>query len=475
MPTSRRQPPQKETLRATEKQPGSIQLSFFGATGTVTGSKYLINSHNKKILVDCGLFQGYKQLRLRNWAALPFDARQLDAVVLTHAHIDHSGYLPLLVKNGFRGPVYCSHGTAELCQILLPDSGHLQEEEAKYANRYSYSKHKPALPLYTVADAKFALTLLQPTGFGETTSIAAPISVCLYPNGHILGSSSLTFDIDGGKIVFSGDLGRSHDTIMRPPVLLSEADYLVVESTYGNRLHEKADPADALCTIVDRTLRRQGVVVIPAFAVGRAQTIITHLHRLRKAGRIPDVPIYLNSPMAVDATRLFASHQDEHRLSRDEYQELFQAVKIVNTAEDSRRLNTLDTPMVIVSASGMATGGRVLHHIERFATDAKNTILFAGFQAAGTRGAKMTEGATEIKIFGTYVPIRAEVANISSLSSHADYAEILDWLKAFQRAPKMTFVTHGEPAAADAMRIHIQEALQWTCAVPEYLETAALG
>ncbi len=450
-------------------------LAFFGGTGTVTGSKYLITYRGKKVLVDCGLFQGFKQLRLRNWAPPPFDAREIDAVVLTHAHIDHSGYLPLLVKNGFRGKVYCSRGTAELCRILLPDSGHLQEEEANYANRHTFSKHKPALPLYTVEDAKFALTLLCPIDFAESHTVANDISVRLEHNGHILGSSSLTFDIGGRKLVFSGDLGRSNDAVMRPPVVLTGADYLVVESTYGDRLHEKIDPADALCAVVDRTLRRNGVVVIPAFAVGRAQSIIYHLHQLQKSLRIANVPIYLNSPMSVDATRLFAHHQDEHHLSHDDYQALFRSVKIVNTPEDSRHLNTLDGPMVIVSASGMATGGRVLHHIERFAPEAKNTILFAGFQAGGTRGARMVAGEKEIKIFGRHIPIRAEVANLDGLSSHADYAEILDWLKGFQRPPIMTFVTHGEPAAADAMRMHISETLQWPCAVPDYLDTVTLA
>ncbi len=455
-------------------RPDAFQLSFFGGTGTVTGSKYLISTRQSKVLVDCGLFQGFKQLRLRNWAPPPFNVAQLSAVVLTHAHIDHSGYLPLLAKHGFTGPVYCSKGTAELCQIMLPDAGHLQEEEANYANRHAFSKHKPALPLYTLADAKQALKLLHPLSFGEMHPVADDISVRLDRNGHIIGSAALTFDIDGRKLVFSGDLGRPNDHMMRAPELLTDADYLVVESTYGNRTHAKVDAADEICEIVDRTLRRNGVVVIPAFAVGRAQSILNHVYQLRKAGRIPHVPIYLNSPMSVDATRLFARHQDEHKLSRAEYEELCRAITIVNTAQDSRHLNTLDIPMVIVSASGMATGGRVLHHIARYAPDPKNTILFAGFQAAGTRGAKLVEGATEIKIFGSYVPIRAEVASLDSLSSHADYLEILDWLKALRKPPKMTFITHGEPSAADAMRVHIEEQLDWPCHIPDYMETVTL-
>ncbi len=460
------------TTRRTRS--GAPKLGFFGGTGTVTGSKYLIRTRQTKVLVDCGMFQGFKQLRLRNWAPPPFKVSQISAVVLTHAHIDHSGYLPLLVKNGYRGPVYCSLGTAELCQIMLPDAGHLQEEEAKYADRHAFSKHKPALPLYTVEDANQALKLLRPLPFGKTHTIADDISVRLDRNGHIIGSAALTFNVEGRKLVFSGDLGRPNDNMMRAPQLLTEADYLVVESTYGNRLHAKVDAADAICEIIDRTLRRKGVVVIPAFAVGRAQSILHHVYQLRKAGRIPDVPIYLNSPMSVDATRLFARHQDEHKLSRAEYEELCHAVTIVNTADNSRHLNTLDKPMVIVSASGMATGGRVLHHIVRFAPDPKNTILFAGFQAAGTRGAKMVEGATEIKIFGDYVPIRAEVASLDCLSSHADYLELLAWLKGFRQPPKMTFITHGEPSAADALRLHIEEKLHWPCHVPDYMETVTL-
>lgn len=454
--------------------PAAGTLSFFGAAGTVTGSKYLLTVKGKRILIDCGLFQGFKQLRLRNWTPFPFDVRRLDAVVLTHAHIDHSGALPLLAKQGYSGPVYCTEATRELCEIMLPDAAHLQEEEANYANRHAFSKHSPALPLYTADDANRSLALLKPVAFDEPLILAGGLSVQWCRAGHILGSASLSFDIDGRKLVFSGDLGRPDDAVMKPPTPLTVADWLVVESTYGNRKHSDIDPVEAIFKILDATIKRGGVLVIPAFAVGRAQSILYYLYCLQRAGRIPQVPIYLNSPMAVDATYLFKRHGDEHHLSPDDYQGMCQMVRIINTPEESRRLNTLHGPMVIVSASGMATGGRVLHHIKQFGPDKMNTILFAGFQAAGTRGAKLVEGATEIKMFGEYVPIRAEVANLDCLSSHADYSEIIDWLRRVKIEPVQIYITHGEPTAADTMRIHLQESLGWRARVPDYLETVEL-
>ena len=462
------------TKPQSEKSGPVGSLSFYGATGIVTGSKYLLHIKGKRILVDCGMFQGFKQLRLRNWAPFMFDALLLDAVVLTHAHIDHSGSLPLLVKQGYKGPIYCTAATRELCEIMLPDAAHLQEEEAEYANRHSFSKHSPALPLYALVDAKKALSLLKPIAFDEALEISDGLSVQWHRAGHILGSAFLSFDIDGRKLVFSGDLGRPHDAVMKPPALLDAADWLVVESTYGNRKHSDSDPEDALFDVLQPTLKSGGVLVIPAFAVGRAQSILYHLYNLHRAGRVPNVPIYLNSPMAFDATQLFKSHGDEHHLSAADYQAMCKLVRIINTPEESRQLNTQQGPMVIVSASGMATGGRVLHHIRQFGPDERNTILFAGFQAAGTRGAKLVEGATEIKMFGEYVPIRAKVANLDGLSSHADYSEIVDWLRKVKPAPTQIYITHGEPSAADAMRIHLEEELGWRARVPEYLETVDL-
>lgn len=451
-----------------------MEITFLGATGTVTGSKYLLRTPSRTVLVDCGLFQGYKQLRLRNWAPLPCDARSIDAVVLTHAHIDHSGYLPLLIKNGFAGKVYCSAATLDLCAILLPDSGHLQEVEARYANQKGYSRHHPALPLYTLDEAKQALRRFQPVAYGDTFDLGGGLTLRQLPAGHILGAS-LTLLSDGRRsVLFSGDLGRPNDPIMKPPAAVTQADYVVVESTYGNRAHGRSDPQQTLAEVINRTAQRHGVVVIPAFAVGRAQTLLYHIHALKTAHKIPDIPVFLNSPMAVNANSLYRRHLDEHRLTPAQCDAVCATAHIVNSVEESQQLNERRGPMVIISASGMATGGRVLHHIKAFAPHPRNTILFAGFQAGGTRGGAMVAGAEAVKIHGEYVPIRAEVAILNDLSAHADYVEILQWLGHFTAPPRHTFVTHGEPSAADAMRKHIEGKLYWRCSVPDYRESALL-
>jgi metallo-beta-lactamase family protein len=449
-------------------------LTFLGGTGTVTGSKYLLQSQGRKVLVDCGLFQGLKALRLRNWQAPPFPPGELAAVILTHAHLDHSGYLPRLVKQGFRGKVYASRGTRDLCRILLPDSGHLQEEEARWANKRGFSKHTPALPLYTQDDARESLERFAPVGFGEAFD-AGGLRGSFMPAGHILGASIAAVQAGGMKILFSGDLGRSNDPIMRPPSRMHDADYLVVESTYGNRRHDAADAEDVMGSHLARALARGGVVVIPAFAVGRAQTLLLFISRLKAKGAIPDVPVFLNSPMAIDATRLYHEHRSEHRLTVDECAAACAVAKLVHTADESRALNSRGGPMIIISASGMATGGRVLHHLKAFAPDSSNMILLPGFQAAGTRGAAMASGASEIKIHGSYVPVRAEVVKLDGTSAHADYTEIIDWLRGFKRPPRHTFVTHGEPAAADEMRRRIAETLAWPVTVPEYGQAIGLG
>ncbi|MEZ5444650.1 MAG: MBL fold metallo-hydrolase [Gammaproteobacteria bacterium] len=452
-----------------------MDISFLGATGTVTGSKYLVTSGSGRILVDCGLFQGYKQLRLRNWAPLPFDPRELDAVILTHAHIDHSGYLPLLVKNGFSGRVYCSHATRDLCAILLPDSGHLQEEDAAYANRRGFSKHKPALPLYTRQDAEDCLRQLAPIAFERDVKLDNGVSFRLSPAGHILGAAMVTLRDGGVSVLFSGDLGRPHDLLMPPPTPIRLSDYLVIESTYGDRRHDPVDARDLLAQVLNRTFRRGGVVVVPAFAVGRAQALMYFIHLLKSARTIPDVPVFLNSPMAVDVTRVFRSHRGEHRLTPAQCDGMCGAAHYVNSVEESKGLNYRHGPMIIISASGMATGGRVLHHLKAFAPDARNTILFTGFQAGGTRGAAMLNGAEAVKIHGEYVPVRAEVMNIDNLSAHADYAETLDWLRHFESPPRQTFITHGEPAPADALRHRIEEGLGWHARAPEHQERVTLS
>ncbi len=451
-----------------------MQLTFLGATGTVTGSKYLLTSGSKKILVDCGLFQGLKQLRLKNREPLTVDPKSIDAVVLTHAHIDHSGYLPLLVKNGFKGKVYCSRATRDLCNILLPDSAYLQEEEAKYANKRGFSKHAPALPLYTQADAERALALLAPIAFEEDIALGDGLTLRLSQSGHILGSSFVLLKDRNTSILFSGDLGRPNDLIMNAPVRVRQADYLVIESTYGDRLHDPADPQIKLAEIINKTVARKGVVIIPVFAVGRAQELLYYLHLLKAAGTIADVPVYLNSPMAVDVTQIYHRYQSEHRLTPAQCDAMCHAARFVNSVEESKQINMRSGPMIILAASGMATGGRVVHHLKAFAPDPRNTILFVGFQAAGTRGATILNGAESVKIHGEYVPVRAEVQTLSNLSAHTDYAETLGWLGGFEKPPKQTFITHGEPTAADALRHRIEETMHWRCLVPDYLQSVQL-
>ena len=448
-----------------------MKLQFLGATNTVTGSKYLLSAGARRILIDCGLFQGLKALRLRNWQPLPIDPASIDTVVLTHAHIDHSGYLPLLAREGFRGQVYCTRATADLCKILLPDSGHLQEEEADYSNRHGFSKHAPALPLYTEHDARHCLRLLAPQDFDQDIDLGDGLTLRFAPAGHILGASIVRIGDGTTSVVFSGDLGRLDAAVMAPPARIAAADYLVLESTYGDRRHEAGDPLDRLAEVINRTAARRGVVVVPVFAVGRAQEMMYYLHRLKSAGRIPDVPVYLNSPMAADVTELFRRYRTGHRISRADCDAMCAGVRVVNSVEESKQLNGRHGPMVILAASGMATGGRVVHHLKAFAPDARNTILFAGFQAAGTRGATIVAGAESVKIHGEYVPVRAEVAALSNLSGHADYTEILRWLEGFEAPPKRTFITHGEPVAADTLRRRIAEQKGWPCIVPEYLES----
>lgn len=452
-----------------------MQLTFLGATGTVTGSKYLLNTGSQRILVDCGLFQGLKQLRLKNWGQLPINPKDVDAVVLTHAHIDHTGYLPLFVKNGFSGKVYCTEATSDLCKILLPDSAHLQEEEAEYANRRGFSKHHPALPLYTKEDAQNALELLVPVKFEQDVELGGDLTLRFSPNGHILGSAFVHIHNKRTSVLFSGDIGRPNDILMKAPTQIKQADYLLLESTYGNRLHERDDPMIKLAAIINKTVKRKGVVLIPVFAVGRAQELLYYIHLLKSSGAIDfDIPVYLNSPMAVDATAIFSNHRGEHRLTKEQCAALNRTAHMVNSVEESRALNEKKGPMIILSASGMASGGRVVHHLKAFAPKSNNTILFVGFQAAGTRGAAMIDGAESIKIHGQYVPVKATVEFVSNLSAHADYSEIIDWLRGFESAPKKTFIIHGEPVAADAMRVHVEEQLHWRTIVPEYLETVTL-
>ncbi len=452
-----------------------MKITFLGGVGTVTGSKYLLESDHSRIMVDCGLFQGFKHLRQRNWAALPIAPDSIDTVILTHAHLDHSGYLPLLIRNGFRGRIHATELTYELCRILLPDSGFLQEKDAEFANRHRFSKHHPALPLYTKLDAERSLERFAPIAFNKTLSLQGGLTVNFHPAGHILGASIVEINVDGRTIIFSGDLGRPNSATMVDPTIIRRADFLLVESTYGNRIHERRDPEDALADVINRTAARGGTVVIPSFAVGRAQTLLYHIACLKRSNRIPDLPVFLDSPMAIDVSEIFCEYRPVHRLSEHDCRAACGVARYVHEAEESKALDADPVPKVIISASGMATGGRVLHHIKRYAPDERSMILFAGFQAGGTRGAAMTAGADKIKIHGEYIPVRAEVSNLHMLSAHADADEIMGWLRHFERPPKTTFVTHGEPDASDALRHRIEEELGWNCIVPDYRDEVELA
>ncbi|UVL64219.1 MBL fold metallo-hydrolase [Pseudomonas sp. B21-032] len=451
-----------------------MQLTFLGATGTVTGSKYLLQHNSTQVLVDCGLFQGYKQLRLRNWQSLPIPVDEIDAVVLTHAHLDHSGYLPVLVRNGFRGPIYATAATCELVRILLLDSGRLQEEEADYANRRGYSKHHPAQALYTEEEAKRALAHLRPLELHHSVEIVDGLQVYLRSAGHILGAATVEINAGDQTIVFSGDLGRPNDPIMRAPELIENADILLVESTYGDRQHPKEAPETYLANVINQTLLRHGITLVPSFAVGRAQLLMYYLYALKREHRIPDIPVYLNSPMASDTTALYQRFHQEHRLSAEECAAMCRSTHIIRTVDESKHLDQLRDPAVIIAASGMATGGRVLHHLKALAPNPRNTLLFSGFQAGGTRGADIIAGVRTIRMHGEDVPIRAQVSAMESLSAHADADEIMQWLRGFKRPPRHTFVVHGEPHAADALRRRISLELGWSVSVPEHLETVEL-
>ncbi len=451
-----------------------MRLSFLGGAGTVTGSKYLLEHQGRRLLVDAGLYQGLKQLRLRNWADFAVAPASLDAIVLSHAHLDHSGYIPRLVQQGFAGPVYCTAATRDLCGLILPDSGHLLEEEAAYANRHGFSRHQPALPLYSAAEARAALRHFKAREWGERFEPIPGVRVCLARAGHLLGAASVRIEWQDRAILFSGDLGRSDDLLMTPPQPPEAADTVVIESTYGDRAHAAADPLTELASAINRTAARGGVVLVPAFAVGRAQALLYAVHLLREQGRIPRLPAFLNSPMAASATALYRAHAGEHRLDAEACAAMGAAAQIVNSVEDSKRLNDIRYPAIIISASGMASGGRVLHHLKAFAPDPRNSIVFAGYQAAGTRGAAIVAGAASVKIHGQQVAIRAEVAMLGAMSAHADRNELLAWIGALPAAPRQVFVTHGEPVAADALRQAISERHGWPCAVPEYRGTVEL-
>jgi metallo-beta-lactamase family protein len=458
-------------------------VQFLGATGTVTGSRFLLDTPHARVLVDCGLFQGLKSLRLRNWAAFPVPPSTIDAVVLTHAHVDHSGYLPRLLRDGFRGPVYTTPGTHALCRIVLPDSGHLQEEDASYANRKGFSKHTPALPLYTEEDAFRALKDFSEVPFHTSVEVARGVQGIFRPAGHILGSAAVEFTLTGSpsrRILVSGDLGRPSHPILRPPEPPGEADAVLIESTYGDRRHP-SDHADAAFeTAIARTAERGGTVVIPAFAVDRTEVLLLALRRLMREGRVPELPVYVDSPMALSALALYRMALSQGAPDvRSDFRgdgDPFDTGHLVETrsVEQSKAIHERTSPSIIISASGMATGGRVLHHLAHFLPDPRNTIMLPGFQAEGTRGRSLLEGASALKIHGCYVPVRAKVLGLSLFSVHADQEELVAWLRRMPRAPDTVFVVHGEASASTALRERISADLGWTAVVPADLERVRL-
>jgi metallo-beta-lactamase family protein len=483
----------------------TTSVTFLGAARTVTGSKYLLETDRAKVLIDAGLFQGLKELRERNWQPFPIDPSALDAIVLTHAHIDHCGYLPRLVAAGFAGRVFCTPGTQDLCRIVLPDSGRLQEEDAENANRHGFSKHRPALPLYTEADAFRALTHLQPVGYERAMPIAHGLEMDFINAGHLLGSAYARVSIAGQVILFGGDLGRFGRPVLPDPTLVGEADYLLVESTYGNRQHDTDDEGEQLARVISETVQRGGRVVIPAFAVGRVEELLYWLRKLEEEKRIPVLPVFLDSPMASAALASYASRvgeldaemrpeQHDEKAPHDEYaheprhsrrsharQEreisMFCTARFrsIASAAESKELSRSSGPAIIISSSGMATGGRVLHHLRAALPDSRNTVLLVGYQAAGTRGRQLADGHKTVKIHGAMVPVNAHVALVESMSAHADSSEIMRWLRGFTRSPRTTFLVHGEPAAMDALAAQIRAELEWELRTPNHRERVELS
>ncbi|WP_428421792.1 MBL fold metallo-hydrolase RNA specificity domain-containing protein [Methylibium sp.] len=445
-----------------------MKITFLGAADTVTGSRHLVELGGARVLLDCGLFQGYKTLRERNWAPLAVPPALIDAVVLSHAHLDHCGWLPVLVKQGFKGTVHASAATRDLAEVLLLDSAHLQEEDARRANRGGWSRHQPALPLYSVADAKRAISRIVALPAGRSVRIG-DARIELTPAGHLLGAMSVGVRANGRTLVFSGDLGRSDDLLMPAPGRVAQADVLLIESTYGNRRHPRDDVQAQLGEIVRATVRRGGSVLLPSFAVGRAQALLLVLQRLKAAGEIPaDLPVFLDSPMASTATALYQHHRKLLRIAPREAGTLTDGVTLVAGPKESERLTRQRWPKVVISASGMATGGRVLYHLKALAPNPRNHIVFPGFQVGGTRGAALIGGAREVKIHGEYIAVKAEVSHLEGFSGHADADGLMDWLRGFASPPERTFVVHGEPAAADTLRLRIQDELGWRVSVPEH-------
>jgi metallo-beta-lactamase family protein len=456
-------------------------LTPLGAAGTVTGSRFLIESGRRRVLIDCGLFQGGKELRLLNWEPFPIDPTTLDCIVITHAHLDHCGYLPRLVRAGFNGPVYVTHDTGKLMAVVLPDSAHIQEEEARHANNAGHSKHRPALPLYTVDDAWRSLELLVSTSFSTPVTVADGVEVTFELAGHILGSASVHLDLaNDTSIVFSGDLGRPNHPLLRPPASIGFADWIVVESTYGDRVHDSDTAVEELASVIERTIARKGTVVLPAFAVDRTEVLLYHLHQLALAGRLPDVPVFVDSPMALSALAVYRTAISEGafdlRPDTRSAEDIFDIPRLTETRDtEASKLIAGVSPAIIIAGSGMATGGRVLHHLARCLPDPLNSVVLVGFQAEGTRGRHLLDGDTSVKIHGQYVRARAEICDLGGFSVHADANELLHWLGSADHEPKGVFVVHGEPPASETLSTRITQEYDWVSAIPRRGERLVLS
>lgn len=446
-----------------------MKITFLGATEEVTGSRHLVEHQGTKILVDCGMFQGERSLTQRNWDPFPVDPRSIQAIVLTHAHIDHTGYIPVMIKHGFTGKIYCSQATYELCALLLLDSGGLQEEEAKRINKRKQHDAPMAVPLYTEQEAQNSLAYFQPINY-DTQQFIGNLRVTLIRSHHILGSAFVVVSDGKQTLTFSGDLGRPQQLIMKSPPAITETDFLVLESTYGDRIHPEVDAIQVLGNIINEAVKRGGIIIIPSFAVERTQTLLYCLYQLKHNKQIPSMPIYLDSPLAEGVSDLFCQFPDDHTLSETVCHDAMSVATYIRTVEDSKKLADLTTTAIIIAGSGMADGGRVQHHLKQFVTDAKNTIIFVGYQARGTLGRRLVNGEKEVKIYGTWCSVKAQIKTIT-FSAHADCNEIVEWLRHFKSIPKKVFLTHGELESALALQKKLEKELSWSVVVPKYLES----
>jgi metallo-beta-lactamase family protein len=456
------------------------QLTFLGAARTVTGSKYLLDHGGTRVLVDCGLFQGLKELRLRNWEEFPVPPSSIHAVVLTHAHLDHVGYLPRLVARGFKGRVFCTSGTMDLCRLVLPDSARIQEEDARQANKHGYSRHDPALPLYTEVEAQRALTMLQPMGYERPIEVAPGVGVEFLPAGHLLGSAFAVVRLQNGPVIlFGGDLGRYGRPVLPDPAPAVQADIVLVESTYGDRAHQQEDNGESLAEVIRDTATRSGKLIVPAFAIGRVEELLYWVRRLERERRIPVLPVYVDSPMATEALRHYTARvgeldPDMQPTRKDVSTFATARFQTIASSQQSKELTASRRSAIVISSSGMATGGRVLHHMAAALPDARNTVLFVGYQAAGTRGRSLVDGAREVKIHGQLIAVNARIARNDSMSAHADRNEIVRWLGTLPSAPRRLCLVHGEPGPMDALKAHLTERFGWQAATPDHRQVISL-